>query len=780
MEKQLSIKEQLNPEQWEAVSYLNGPLQVIAGAGSGKTRVLTFRIAYLIQQGIAPESILALTFTNKAAREMNSRIASIVGWEQARGLWSGTFHSIFARILRRESESIGYNTNFTIYDATDSRSLIKSIVKAEGLDDKAYKPSTVATRISEAKNNLVFPDAYASDSGIFERDRRENMPKIAAIYSEYCKRCKQSNAMDFDDLLLKTYILFESHPEIKEKYANRFEYILVDEYQDTNSAQHRIIRQLTKPDSKICVVGDDAQSIYAFRGARIDNILQFRQQYPGAKLVKLERNYRSTQTIVDAANSIIRHNSNQIEKNVYSENEPGRPIKVFANERDKEEAERVANEVIRLHKKEQVDYNEMAVLYRTNAQSRQFEEAFRLLGIPYTIYGGLSFYQRKEIKDIICYFRLVCNHDDDEAFDRIINYPSRKIGKTTTDKIAQEASKHGVSHWKVARNPQFYGLNVAPRTLNAVGGFCDMIDKFTSLLPVMGGYNLAVNIVKESGISADIYSTSDVESLSRQQNVEELMNAIKQNEIEKSEVGSNDIVPLTDFLSQVSLLTDADQGDDEGKDVTLMTVHAAKGLEFDAVFITGMEQDLFPNMNASFFPAELEEERRLFYVAVTRAKRFCYLSYCKMRFKYGKMEFCEPSMFLHDIDPKYVSDLTSSVSLYPRTSPNTSPRKDSFSSPDFTTRSTPGTATFRKPASQGLVLQGRKTPISKAMKKASPSTSPSSAIGLSVGQRISHERFGEGEVISVSGQGSNAMACINFTTAGKKNLLLKFAKFKVL
>lgn len=776
MKMENTIKEQLNPEQWEAVSYLDGPLQVIAGAGSGKTRVLTFRIAYLIQQGIAPESILALTFTNKAAREMNSRIASIVGWEQARGLWSGTFHSIFARILRREAESVGYTTNFTIYDSTDSRSLIKSIVKAEGLDDKIYKPSTVAARISEAKNNLVLPDAYASDSSIYERDRRENMPKVAAIYSEYCKRCRQSNAMDFDDLLLNTYLLFNSHPEIRDNYAGRFTYILVDEYQDTNSAQHRIIRQLTKPDSKICVVGDDAQSIYAFRGARIDNILQFRQQYPGAKLVKLERNYRSTQTIVDAANSIIRHNANQIEKKVYSENEIGKPIAVFANERDKEEAERVAREVVRLHEKENVEYDEIALLYRTNAQSRQFEEAFSLAGIPYKIYGGLSFYQRKEVKDIICYFRLVSNHYDDEAFDRIINFPSRKIGKTSTDKIAQAAIKHGVSHWEVARKATYYGLVIPSRTLNAINGFCDMIDKFSGLLPVMGGYNLAINIVKESGISADIYSGTDVESLSKQQNVEELMNAIKSNEIEKTEPGSNEIVPLTDFLSQVSLLTDADQEESGGKEVTLMTVHAAKGLEFDAVFITGMEQDLFPNMNASFFPAEMEEERRLFYVAVTRAKRFCYLSYSKMRFKYGKMEFCEPSMFLRDIDSKYLSGqiVGGARRERPATGYGAGPgtaRYDLFGGSGSTV-----------PTSRNINTRfGRtKTPIDKAMQKVGNGKSGTSGSNLSVGQRISHERFGEGVVVSVSGQGSSAMACVEFATAGKKNLLLKFAKFKLL
>lgn len=775
MEHQQTIKQQLNPEQWDAVSYLDGPLQVIAGAGSGKTRVLTFRIAYLIQQGVFPSSILALTFTNKAAREMNSRIAAIVGWEQARGLWSGTFHSIFARILRRESENIGYTTNFTIYDTTDSRSLIKSIVKAEALDDKVYKPSTVAAKISEAKNNLVLPDAYGADASIYERDRRENMPKIAHIYSEYCKRCKQSNAMDFDDLLLNTNRLFEGFPEIKAKYSQRFEYILVDEYQDTNSAQHRIIRQLTNPKSKICVVGDDAQSIYAFRGARIDNILQFRQQYPGAKLVKLERNYRSTQTIVNAANSIIKHNANQIEKKVYSENEKGNPITVFANERDKDEAERVAREVVKLHKNQSVDYDEIALLYRTNSQSRQFEEAFSMAGIPYRIYGGLSFYQRKEIKDIICYFRLVCNHDDDEAFDRIINYPSRKIGKTTTEKISKAAIENGVSHWEVARRTDYYNLAITPKTRIAISDFCEIIERFSKLLPVMGAYNLATNIVKDSGVSADIYSGTDVESLSRQQNVEELMNAIKQAEIENTEAGSNDIVPLSDFLAQVSLLTDADQEDGGGHEVTLMTVHAAKGLEFDAVFITGMEQDLFPNMNASFFPAELEEERRLFYVAVTRAKRFCYLSYSRMRFKYGKMEFCEPSMFLHDIDPKYLSGMSPRAGRSDRISNNVG--SSSIGGNTFISKK----STFESQGNRAKnVLTGKKRPISDAVKDNSVSSSFMGGKDLTVGQRILHERFGQGVVISVSGQGSNAMACVDFTSAGKKNLLLKFAKFKVL
>ena len=757
------LEQSLNPSQLEAVTYCDGPSLVIAGAGSGKTRVLTYKIAYLMKMGLAPWNILALTFTNKASREMNERIAAIVGTDLARGLWSGTFHSVFSRILRSEAGLLGYSSDFTIYDSSDSRSLIKSIVKEMGLDEKVYKPATIAGRISEAKNHLVLPDAYAADPSILKRDGVDNIAKTYDVYAKYWQRCRQSNAMDFDDLLLNTFLLFENFPEVKKKYSERFQYILVDEYQDTNMAQHRIVAQLTRPDSRICVVGDDAQSIYGFRGADIDNILRFTQQYPTAKLIKLEQNYRSTQTIVNAANSIIRHNHKQIAKKVYSNNEIGDPIQLLSAYSDKEESLKVAGEIRRLHRQMDIDYKDIALLYRTNSQSRAFEEAFRNANIPYRIYGGLSFYQRKEIKDIIAYFRLINNLNDEEAFKRILNYPARGIGATTQSKLQLAAGEYGVSIWKVLEQPEAFNLNLNKGTLTKLKGFKDLILEFKEKLMNTEGYALAAEIIRKSGIGAEIHADRSPENLSRQENVEELLNAIKAYETETLEETGKEVVPLTEYLSQVSLLTDSDQKDDDTPKVTLMTIHAAKGLEFDAVFVTGMEDELFPNANARYFPKEMEEERRLFYVAVTRAKQYCYLSYAKSRFKFGKVEFCEPSPFLDEIDQQYLV------------------RDDEGLRRPFANH----TAASTRPATPVHSVSTQPTRHFVPVKKTifSPGNSAAGKIvaqGLHAGQKIQHERFGIGTILAIEGNGDNTKACVEFENAGKKNLLLKFAKFKTI
>ena len=760
------LQQSLNPSQLEAVTYCDGPSLVIAGAGSGKTRVLTYKIAYLMQIGLAPWNILALTFTNKASREMNERIASIVGSERTRGLWSGTFHSVFSRILRQESSYLGYTSDFTIYDTADSKNLIKTIVKEMGLDEKQYKPATVGSRISEAKNNLLLPDAYAADPNILKRDGIDNLGKVHEIYRKYWQRCRQSNAMDFDDLLLNTFLLFQNQPEVKQKYADRFQYILVDEYQDTNMAQHRIVAQLTRPDSRICVVGDDAQSIYGFRGANIDNILRFTQQYPTARMIKLEQNYRSTQTIVNAANSIIKHNRNQIAKKVFSDNEVGEPIQVFSSYSDKEESLKVAGEIRRLHRQLDVDYKDIALLYRTNSQSRAFEESFRNANIPYRIYGGLSFYQRKEIKDILAYFRLINNLNDEEAFKRILNYPARGIGATTQAKLQLAAGEYGVSLWTVMEHPEEYQLNFNKGTLSKLYGFRDLILKFKEKLMNSEGYALAAEIIRESGIGAEINVDRSPENLSRQQNVEELLNSIKAYETEMLEETGREVVPLTEYLSQVSLLTDADQKEDDTPKVTLMTVHAAKGLEFEAVFVTGMEDELFPNANARYYPKEMEEERRLFYVAVTRAKKYCYLTYAKSRFKYGNIEFCNPSPFLDEVDAQY---------LVRDDEPGRSPfaNRPAHSASNMPTSHVPFNNSTSHQAPRHL------TPVKKTIFTPAKNNVSAMSSGLRVGQIIEHERFGIGTIQSIEGTGDNTKACVQFENAGIKNLLLKFAKFKV-
>lgn len=648
----------LNESQRKAVEYIDGPSLVIAGAGSGKTRVLTYKIAYLLQQGVKPWSIMALTFTNKAAREMKERIGKLVGQELAQHLYMGTFHSIFSRILRAEAQHIGFTNNFTIYDESDSRSLIKTIVKEMGLDEKVYKPASVHSRISMAKNNLMSAENYARDKELYQADQRAKMPRLGEIFITYVQRCQQSNAMDFDDLLTLTFKLFQEHEDIRKKYADRFDFLLVDEYQDTNHAQMRIVMQLCKEKERVCAVGDDSQSIYSFRGANIDNILSFQSRFKEAKLFKLEQNYRSTQSIVEAANSLIKHNSNQIPKNVYSKNDKGERLIYKPAYSDKEEALIVCREIKRIKRQDDCQYSDFAILYRTNAQSRSFEEEFRKQGIPYRIYGGLSFFQRKEIKDVIAYFRLVANPDDEEAFKRIINYPARGIGNTTLAKIATCALDNHVSFWQVISSPEHYGLGVNKGTLAKLESFRLMISGFVEKSASMNAFDLGDTIVKESGISADIYKSGsrDPEDLTRQENLEELLGGMQSFVEECREEGREQEAYLTDYLQGVALLTDLDsKGDDDEPRVSLMTVHASKGLEFPTVFVVGLEENIFPSAIVSTL-RELEEERRLLYVAITRAEKHCVLTSAKNRFRYGKMEFGNPSRFIKEIDSAFIQE----------------------------------------------------------------------------------------------------------------------------
>ena len=654
----MDLLNDLNESQRKAVEYIDGPSLVIAGAGSGKTRVLTYKIAYLLQQGVKPWSIMALTFTNKAAREMKERIGKLVGQELAQHLYMGTFHSIFSRILRAEAQHIGFTNNFTIYDESDSRSLIKTIVKEMGLDEKVYKPASVHSRISMAKNNLMSAENYARDKELYQADQRAKMPRVGDIFITYVQRCQQSNAMDFDDLLTLTFKLFQEHEDIRKKYADRFDFLLVDEYQDTNHAQMRIVMQLCKEKERVCAVGDDSQSIYSFRGANIDNILSFQSRFKGAKLFKLEQNYRSTQSIVEAANSLIKHNSNQIPKNVYSKNDKGESLIYKPAYSDKEEALIVCREIKRIKRQDDCQYSDFAILYRTNAQSRSFEEEFRKQGIPYRIYGGLSFFQRKEVKDVIAYFRLVANPDDEEAFKRIINYPARGIGNTTLAKIAACALDNHVSFWQVISSPEHYGLGVNKGTLAKLESFRLMISGFVEKSASMNAFDLGDTIVKESGISADIYKSGsrDPEDLARQENLEELLGGMQSFVEECREEGREQEAYLTDYLQGVALLTDLDsKGDDDELRVSLMTVHASKGLEFPTVFVVGLEENIFPSAIVSTL-RELEEERRLLYVAITRAEKHCVLTSAKNRFRYGKMEFGNPSRFIKEIDSAFIQE----------------------------------------------------------------------------------------------------------------------------
>ncbi len=783
----IDYQQELNPSQRDAVLYTDGDCMVIAGAGSGKTRVLTYRIAHLLEEGVEPWAILALTFTNKAAGEMKQRIAARVGESRARYLWMGTFHSIFSRILRTEADRIGYSSNFTIYDQTDSQNLIKSIVREMQLDEKTYKPSVVQNRISNAKNRLITASAYVSNADIYKHDQFKRIPMTGKIYERYEQRCRQSDAMDFDDLLLNTFILFRDNTDVLEKYGKGFRHILVDEYQDTNYAQHCIVWQLTRNGAKVCVVGDDAQSIYSFRGANLDNMLKFSKLYPDSKLFKLEQNYRSTQTIVEAAGTLISKNHAQIPKNVFSENEPGDKIKVLCAHSDLEESEMVVNRLLDLHTFKDVPWREMAILYRTNAQSRPLEEALRKRGLPYKIYGGLSFYQRKEIKDVIAYFRMSVNPNDEEAFKRIINYPARGIGQTTLGKIQSIAMDSGVSLWSVLCDPAGYALDVNSGTAAKLAAFRSMLESFQADASKVDAQQLAGRIVEESGIMRELRADSTVEGESRRQNVEELLANITQFCVDRKEEG-NEHCLMTDYLSDVSLMTDQDNETDEDLEkVTLMTVHAAKGLEFDAVFIVGLEENLFPSDMSGDDERQIEEERRLFYVAMTRARKHLTLLFATTRFKYGNMDFCTPSRFLKDIDARYLSATVPLGTVPFGTVSSTSAPKTVFTRKTVPNGTVPNGTTFtRKTVPNGTVpngtarkpwQQGNFQVVTESMLK---NTAPSSSQGLHEGNVIEHERFGIGNVLSVEGSGDNAKARIRFLNVGEKTLLLKFARYKIL
>ncbi len=840
----MDLLNDLNESQRKAVEYIDGPSLVIAGAGSGKTRVLTYKIAYLLQQGVKPWSIMALTFTNKAAREMKERIGKLVGQELAQHLYMGTFHSIFSRILRAEAQHIGFTNNFTIYDESDSRSLIKTIVKEMGLDEKVYKPASVHSRISMAKNNLMSAENYARDKELYQADQRAKMPRLGEIFITYVQRCQQANAMDFDDLLTLTFKLFQEHEDIRKKYADRFDFLLVDEYQDTNHAQMRIVMQLCKEKERVCAVGDDSQSIYSFRGANIDNILSFQSRFKEAKLFKLEQNYRSTQSIVEAANSLIKHNSNQIPKNVYSKNDKGERLIYKPAYSDKEEALIVCREIKRIKRQDDCQYSDFAILYRTNAQSRSFEEEFRKQGIPYRIYGGLSFFQRKEIKDVIAYFRLVANPDDEEAFKRIINYPARGIGNTTLAKIATCALDNHVSFWQVISSPEHYGLGVNKGTLAKLESFRLMISGFVEKSASMNAFDLGDTIVKESGISADIYKSGsrDPEDLARQENLEELLGGMQSFVEECREEGREQEAYLTDYLQGVALLTDLDsKGDDDKPRVSLMTVHASKGLEFPTVFVVGLEENVFPSAIVSTL-RELEEERRLLYVAITRAEKHCVLTSAKNRFRYGKMEFGNPSRFIKEIDSAFIQEDSEmphddngfGSSGYGRggygnggyggrmpwdnhsiSSQFKPDRKDySDGEDDFRTNGRGGYRTsgrddfrsssrddFRTSGRSGSGLDSRFKSVrgleaarrimdSSSSSLDSSSSSSGSAFGSSTssagsgrlveGAKIEHQRFGVGTVLKLEGSGENAKATVQFVNSGTKQLLLKFAKFTII
>ncbi len=763
--------DELNDSQRAAVMYNMGPSLVIAGAGSGKTRVLTYKIAYLLQNGLQPYNILALTFTNKAAKEMKTRIARQVGNEVASHLWMGTFHSIFSRILRAEASHLGFDSNFTIYDATDSRSLVKSIIKEMGLDEKTYKPAAVAGRISMAKNNLILPDAYAKDPSLFRYDNESRMPALRDIYQIYYDRCHTSNAMDFDDLLLFTYILFSRFPEILKKYSDRFHFILVDEYQDTNYAQHSIVIMLTKNNQNVCVVGDDAQSIYSFRGAKIDNILNFTKAYNDAKTFKLERNYRSTQRIVEAANSLISHNSEQIKKQVYSKNDVGEPITIHRAYSDTEEALIVCNYIQKIRNKEHCEYDEFAILYRTNSQSRSFEEAMRKRNIPYRIYGGLSFYQRKEIKDVISYFRMVTNPNDEEAFKRIVNYPTRGIGITTINKIINKAQQLEISLWEAISDINVVNLELNTGTIKKIVAFRSLVESFQSAYTQEDAYSLGFRIINESGIKDDIYCDRSPENLSRQENIDEFLSGMQDFVDSRKEEGREHEIFLSDFLQEVSLLTDLDSDKDANTPkVTLMTIHSAKGLEFPTVFVVGVEENIFPSPMCLNSMRQIEEERRLFYVAITRAEKHCFITYAENRYRYGKMEFDSPSRFLKDIDSNLVRNVDMDSIPKKEKSVNPSLRQSIFKTVLNTTTS---------PIENFKPISHTNRNIQQVNNSNNPTSQGMSQLVVE-GNIIEHERFGIGSVTRVEGTGENMKATVQFRNTGVKQLLLKFARFKVI
>jgi len=765
--------QQLNESQREAVLYNDGPSLVIAGAGSGKTRVLTYKVAYLLKNGIDPYSILALTFTNKAAREMKSRIATFVDESTARRLWMGTFHSIFSRILRREAETFGYRSDFTIYDAQDSKNLIRAIIKEKELDDKIYKPGVIQARISKAKNILITPEIYLKDRDLTSNDHFHRQDRMGEIYSAYWNRCRTSGVLDFDDLLLYTYLLFKDHPEIIERYRNQFRFVLVDEYQDTNPVQHEIVRQLAEEHRRVCVVGDDAQSIYSFRGATIGNILNFRKTYPESKLFKLEQNYRSTKTIVKAANSLIEKNKEQIPKTIFSEKETGEKIRLINAYSDYEEGYNVASRIAEMRMLHSYEYQDFAILYRTNAQSRIFEEALRKINIPYRIYGGLSFYQRKEVKDVIAYMRLIANPNDEEAFKRVINYPARGIGDTTLNKLISTASLNELSLWEVLSNPLDYNLNINSGTAKKLEGFRNLIDTLVADNVALNAYELGNKIVQQTGLLTELYNDRTPEGLSRVQNVEELINSLHEFVSTRLEEGRQD-VKLSDFLAEIALMTDQDTDKDESYSrVTMMTIHSAKGLEFKNVFVVGLEEDLFPSERSTNNPKEIEEERRLFYVAITRAEDNVMLTCAKSRFRNGQSLTCLPSRFIDDIDPVY---LQTSGNTFGKVSHSTFDAKNQGIAGQARNDSVYQT---RNDSTYQARNDGTYRKITGAESSSGSNDKVQQIGNLSIGNTIRHERFGIGKVLELIGESENAKATVEFESFGRKQLLLKFAKFDI-
>lgn len=730
----MELTELLNPSQQAAVEHIDGASVIVAGAGSGKTRVITYKIAYMIEQGLPAGNILALTFTNKAAREMRERIIKVVGVSASRPIWMGTFHSIFSKILRFEAELVGFTPQFSIYDSADSRTLIKTVIRQLQLDEKTYKPSTVQARISAAKNEMIDVKAYMNNREIYLKNERYNIPRMGEIYSLYQQRLHEANAMDFDDLLLKTAYLFNSHPEVLEKYQDRFPYILVDEYQDTNIVQHKIVMMLARKHGNICVVGDDAQSIYSFRGARIENILSFHDLFPDCKLFKLEQNYRSTQTIVNAANSLIKANSRQIFKNVFSKNEVGGLIKVHESIDDSQEAFFVANEITRLVERHTADYSNITILYRVNAQSRVLEDCFRRSKIPYKIYGGLSFYQRKEIKDIIAYLRFTVNHNDLEALKRIINVPARGLGSVTQNKIFEtKAANMNVDTLDILQQPATFGISLSPATAAKTDGFAEIIHRLEEKAATADAYDVVETALRLSGLTRDAMADPTPEGISRLENLDEFLSSVHDFCQQRVNEGETNI-SLTDFLGEVSLLTDQDNEKSENLDsVTLMTIHASKGLEYECVFLVGVEDGLIPGSRA-FSEEDIEEERRLMYVAITRAKEILTISYACSRFMNGQKMFSKPSRFISDIKPDYLA------------LPKSYKGRVAFSS-------------YHSPTGNDAAAQPVLTSVT-------------------VGQRVIHQKFGEGEVLSTTGDGDNARAVVRFDKAGEKTLILKFARMK--
>lgn len=767
----MSYLDELNEAQREAVIHTEGPSMVIAGAGSGKTRVLTYRIAHLLQNGVDPFSILSLTFTNKAAREMKGRISKIIGDTEAKNISMGTFHSVFSKILRFNADKLGYPSNFTIYDTQDSRSLLKTIIKELGLDDKIYKPSIVHGRISSAKNNLIGPAAYEANAEIVGEDRMSGKPRLFEIYKLYNKRCFKAGAMDFDDLLFNTNVLLRDFPEVLHFYQHKFRYILVDEYQDTNYSQYLIVKKLAAVFENLCVVGDDAQSIYAFRGANIENILNFKKDYPDYRLFKLEQNYRSTKTIVGAANSIIEKNKNQIKKDVWTDNTGGHKIKVFRTLTDNEEGKVITNQIWEIKQTENCDYEDFTILYRTNSQSRSFEESLRKLNIPYKIYGGLSFYQRKEIKDILAYFRLSANLSDEESLKRIINYPKRGIGKTTLENLVVAANHYEVSIWEIISNLQKYQVNFSSGVMNKLHQFVTMIKSFHVRMETEEAFTLAQEIASSTGVLKDLYDDKSPEGVARYENIEELLAGIKEFSESNTDEEETKKPNLADFMMDVALLTDADQEKEEDKNkVTLMTVHASKGLEFPYVFIVGMEENLFPSQLSLNSRSELEEERRLFYVAVTRAEKQAFLSFATSRYRWGKLITSEPSRFIEEIDDHYLDWENPYASQSGGRSLNAT-RKSGRKEESFENFSGFGSK----------IKQAPKVPAGlKKVSETNQKTPSSDLSNLKVGYNVSHEKFGKGKVVALTGDYPNQKATVFFPRVGQKQLLLKFAKLQIL